>query len=179
VALAVLLTVAGPAAADLDAVARALDASRLSDARRLLAALPEAERSSALGQYFAGRLASLFGPPDAPANHAERCLERAPALSRCHEIRGEALLQSLDGASVTQAFGTARRTRAAWEQAVALDGGNLRARLLLLRFYGGAPWIVGGSRAKAEAAGGTRRLRHARSARRVPRRAVLPELVGP
>jgi tetratricopeptide (TPR) repeat protein len=68
----------------------------------------------------------------------------------CHEAKGEAdLIGLVLQGGILSKVGAARRARKALEQAVKLDDHNVRARLLLVRFYTLAPWILGGSKSKA------------------------------
>jgi tetratricopeptide (TPR) repeat protein len=53
------------------------------------------------------------------------------------------------GAEQAKSFVLARKVKAAFEEAVRLDGSNVDARRDLAEFYLEAPWIVGGDRAKA------------------------------
>ena len=70
--------------------------------------------------------------------------------SLCHEAKGEAeLIRLIVRGGLLSKIGTARQARRALEQAVEYDPENLRARLLLVRFYSLAPWVLGGNKSKA------------------------------
>ncbi|RPH53802.1 tetratricopeptide repeat protein, partial [bacterium] len=74
---------------------------------------------------------------------------RAPRNSDYQLWLGRACGQAALEASVFRAPGLAKRTKAAWEKAVALDGGNLDARIDLMHYYLNAPGFMGGSDDKA------------------------------
>ena len=125
----------------------AFNGLRLNEARRLLAAAPDDEPQVL---YFRARLAIWDHATKHALDLASRCLEVAIAESICHEVWGEASsLELLDGGLFEQ-YRLARQAKAAWERAVDLDPDNLRARMLLLRYYRQAPWIAGGSKRKAK-----------------------------
>lgn len=145
---------AGPGAdtgdAAVDAMLADFRAARFRDVREALGDLTPAQRERIPVLYVDGRLGSLFGPPERLDRAAERCLERAPEDPRCHEISGEAALGHLlrDGTGLSS-LSWARQALSAWERTLALEPDNLRVRLLLLRYYARAPWLVGGSDRKA------------------------------
>lgn len=119
---------------------------RLAHARELLDTAPsDAPRVL----YFKARLAIWDHATKIALDLASRCLKVAAQASICHEVRGEAISLELLDSGLLQQYGLARQARSAWERAVELDPNNLRARLLLLRYYRQAPWIAGGSRKKA------------------------------
>jgi tetratricopeptide (TPR) repeat protein len=53
--------------------------------------------------------------------------------------------------NVLKQLGDSRKARKHLERSVELDPGNLRARVLLVRYYSLAPWFVGGGKGKARA----------------------------
>jgi tetratricopeptide (TPR) repeat protein len=126
----------------------ALAELRLADARRLLAAAPDDEPAVL---YFRARIAIWDHATERALELASRCLDIASGASICHEVWGEAISLKLLDSGLFEQYSLARQSRSAWERAVELDHGNVRARLMLLRYYRQAPWIVGGSREKAMA----------------------------
>ena len=100
--------------------------------------------------YLKARIAVVQGQLKAARTHSQRCQQNFPKHSICHEARGETELVGLIlERGVLSKFGIARRARKTLERAVELDSQNMRARLLLVRFYSLAPWIVGGSKKQA------------------------------
>ncbi len=140
-----LLTPTAEAFAD-SKIAAAFSGLRLDEARRMLAAAPRDEPQVL---YFLAHLAIWDHETERALSLASQCLELDGDASICHEVWGAALsLQLLDSPMFEQ-YGLARQSRGAWEHAVELDPTNLRARMMLLRYYRQAPWIAGGSRKKA------------------------------
>ncbi len=156
-----LFGVLGPVAIDADAselqppeqaVAAALNRFDLAAAARLTAEYEADGGPDYWSQYFHARIAILRGDLAAAERIAGACVGDNPEVSRCHEVSGESALVGLvvEGNPFKQ-MGAARTARKSLEQAVALDPDNLRARLLLVRFYSLAPWFAGGSASKASA----------------------------
>lgn len=77
---------------------------------------------------------------------AERAVAEQPDSSEYRRWMGRAYG---GGAEQARSFALARKVKAAFEEAVKLDGSNVDARRDLAEFYLEAPWIVGGDRGKA------------------------------
>lgn len=81
----------------------------------------------------------------------EQAASLAPADSEIQRQLGDAYGRSAQKAGALSKLGWARKCKAAYEKAVALDPRNLAARQSLLAFYQAAPGIVGGGMDKAYA----------------------------
>jgi tetratricopeptide (TPR) repeat protein len=129
---------------------RAINAFDLEQASDLLAAgEPEASPTSL---YYLTRVQVLRGNLSAAGEPASRCVERWPDSSLCHEAKGElAMVMLVVEGNVFKQLGESRTARHHLERSVALDPDNLRARMLLVRYYSLAPWFAGGSKRKASA----------------------------
>ncbi len=80
----------------------------------------------------------------------ERAAREQPSVSRYYLWLGKAHGRQAERASIFHAAGLAKKTRAAFERAVELDGKNLEALNDLLDYYLAAPSFLGGGEEKAE-----------------------------
>lgn len=113
------------------------------------AATARATGSTAAAAFMSGCLAMGQGKPDKGAEHFERATEREATRSLYFDWLGRAYGdQALRANKLRQAM-LARKTKAAFERAVALDADNLDARSYLVDYYQLAPGFMGGSEAKA------------------------------
>lgn len=81
---------------------------------------------------------------------AEKALALDPQNSSYHMWLGRAMGRKAEEANPFTAFGLARKVRAEFERAVALDANNLPARSDLSEFYLEAPGFLGGDKNKAK-----------------------------
>jgi tetratricopeptide (TPR) repeat protein len=112
------------------------------------AALRENNRD-ARAHYYLGRLSLMENQPDAAVRHFKQAVQLDAKVSDYHMWYGSAMAQQVANASRLKQATAAGRVKAALERAVALDGGNIDARDLLVDFYSVAPGIMGGSAKKA------------------------------
>lgn len=80
---------------------------------------------------------------------AEKSVALEPANSLYHDQLGRAAGRKAEASNPFTAFGLARRVRAEFERAVALDGDNISARSDLAEYYMEAPGFLGGDKRKA------------------------------
>src|ERR1700760_2949566 len=80
---------------------------------------------------------------------AEKSVALEPQNSVYHLWLGRAMGRKAEDANPVTAFGLARKVRAEFERAVALDANNLPARSDLSEFYLEAPGFLGGDKTKA------------------------------
>jgi len=85
-----------------------------------------------------------------PSLHmAEKSVALEPANSLYHQWLGRAAGRKAEASNPFTAFGLARRVRAEFERAVALDGNNISARSDMAEYYMEAPGFLGGDKRKA------------------------------
>lgn len=117
------------------------------------AAFDELDKSSPGAEvaYHLARLSEQAGDLEGAAEHMQKAVEYAEENSLYHQKLGEYYGNLASNASVFKQIGHARKSKASFERAVELDGGNLEARSGLLTYYIMAPAIAGGGLDKAEA----------------------------
>jgi len=125
------------------------------------AALGRATGSTATASFIAGCLAFGEGRSDKAADHFERATERDRTKSLYFDWLGRAYGDQAQRANKLKQGLLARKTKGAFEQAVALDPNNLSARAFLVDFYQLAPGFMGGSEAKASEQAAAIRARNA------------------
>ena len=141
---------AGAGAAGLSERAGALvEAERFSEAESLLRRALAADPSSSEATYFLGRVYLETGRTADAVRFLERQASRYPKSSRIQQGLGEAYAVAALDASLFRQLGLARASHRALERAVALDPGNVEARVSLFEFYRHAPAAVGGGRERA------------------------------
>jgi predicted Zn-dependent protease len=134
----------------LDAANDAFNDLRLNEANQLLAEFSEQEAATARSFYLTARIAILQGQLETASSVATKCQQQFPRETLCYEVKGEAeLVKLLLQGGVLRKIGAARSARKALERAVEYDAENMRARILLVRYYTLAPWLLGGSKSKA------------------------------
>jgi tetratricopeptide (TPR) repeat protein len=129
--------------------------SRLVDPARRAAARPRADAVIAAGgpaaEYVRGCLAWDEERSDAAIAAFERAVKGDPSHSDWWLWLGNAYGVKAQRANVFSQAMLARKTKAAFDRAVQLDGDNVEAREGLMQYYMLAPGVVGGSMEKAEA----------------------------
>ena len=98
--------------------------------------------------------AILFSNDEARISQAvelsEQCVAAHPNKSECHLSLGTTLAAKALAAGRVSGMFLAGKIRQAYQQAVALDGKNIEARISLLRYYLVAPAMVGGGIEKSK-----------------------------
>jgi hypothetical protein len=117
----------------------------------------QAERLIATGgagaEFLRGCLAWDDRSTDASIGYFEKAASDANATSDYYLWLGNAYGVKAQRANPVSQAMLARKTKSAFEKAVALDGNNVEARYGLLQYYMMAPGIMGGSMTKAEEQG--------------------------
>jgi tetratricopeptide (TPR) repeat protein len=88
---------------------------------------------------------------DPSVRMAEKSVALEPRNSLYHQWLGRAAGRKAENSNPFTAFGLARRVKAEFERAVALDGNNFSARSDLTEYYLEAPGFLGGDKNKARA----------------------------
>ncbi len=86
---------------------------------------------------------------DAAIEAGKRVVEKLPASSAAHRFLGQAYGQKAIHASLFSQIGLAKKCRAEFERAIALDPGDPEARVDLVTYYANAPGFLGGGLDKA------------------------------
>jgi tetratricopeptide (TPR) repeat protein len=147
--LAALVAIAmAPAvhAQSVDAGIRLFEAKRYEEAKAVFA--PVADQS-AEAAYYMGRIAVSENEDDKAGGWFEKAMKLNPNSAVYVDWYGRALGNQASHASKFRLPFLARRVKAAFEKAVALDPNNLDAREDLIQYYLQAPGFLGGSKQKA------------------------------
>jgi tetratricopeptide (TPR) repeat protein len=88
---------------------------------------------------------------DEAISAGQKAVSLAPNNSTYHMFLGRTYGEKAGHANPVSAYGLAKKARAEFERAVALDGGNIKARSDLAEFYVDAPSFLGGGKDKAAA----------------------------
>lgn len=86
---------------------------------------------------------------DSALHMAEKSTSLEPRNSLFHQWVGRAAGRKAENSNPFTAFGLARKVKAEFERAVALDGNNISARSDLVEYYLEAPSFLGGDKNKA------------------------------
>ena len=148
-ALAATVQAQAPAGG-LPAVNAALQAGEADRAISLLAGLPATEAGSAEAHNLRCRVYYALEQWDAAVGECEQAVRLDGQNSNFQLWLGRALGEKADRASFISAYSLAKRVRAAFEQAVAIDPRNVDALSDLGEFYSSAPGVVGGGTDKAQ-----------------------------
>lgn len=121
-----------------------------SEAQRRFAMLAEQEAGDADVLFYLGRIALWFDDEAAALRHLNAAVRLTPAAARVHNALGDAYGLAAQNAPFLAKLGWARKCRAAYERAVALEPQNPTFRWSLLGFCIVAPRIAGGGLDEAE-----------------------------
>ncbi len=137
--------------AAIDSVIVLFDARKYPEAKAIATRLFEADSKDATAAYWLGRIAYVERKLDNAASWFEKSADIEPKNAWTHHWMGVAYGRQAVGANKFRQAILARRTKAAFERAIALDPDLLESRQYLLQYYLIAPGIVGGSMEKARA----------------------------
>jgi tetratricopeptide (TPR) repeat protein len=126
-----------------------LQQGRADDALQLLEPATAADRSDAEAQQFLCRLALQLEQWDNAVAACEKAVALDGRSSNNHLWYGRALGEKADRVSFVHAYGLAKRVKAEFETATAIDPRNAEALSALGEYYTEAPGIVGGGKDKA------------------------------
>ena len=122
------------------------EARKYPDARAVL--LPHGE-GDARAAYYLGRIEMGSDDAGKAAEWFERAVKLNPKSAVYYDWLGRAYGTQARGASIFRLPGLARKTKSAFETALALDHDNLDVRDDLIAYYTQAPGFAGGSKEKA------------------------------
>lgn len=137
------------AAAEPSAYAQALaqfQAGQYRQASSLLSAALKKTTASAASEILLARCYYEMSDWDGAIQRAQSAVEIEPSNPEAHVWLGQALGREAES---RRSFPLAIKARREFEQAVALGPTDVDARRDLMEFYLEAPWILGGSKAKA------------------------------
>lgn len=122
------------------------DARKYAEARAIL--LPHGERDASAA-YHLGRIEMGNDDAGKAAEWFERAVKMNPKSAVYYDWLGRAYGTQARGASIFRLPSLARKTKGAFETALALDPDNLDVRDDLMAYYSQAPGFAGGSKEKA------------------------------
>lgn len=149
IALLVPLTAAALSSEGRTDVLQDLQQGRADAALQILEPAAAADRSDAEAQQLLCRLALQLEQWDNAVAACERAVALDGRNSNNHLWYGRALGEKADRVSFVRAYGLAKRVKAEFETATALDPRNAEALSALGEYYTEAPGIVGGGKDKA------------------------------
>lgn len=148
-ALALLPLGAAAAGGALAPGVQAFEAHRYEEAKAFFEPYARKNPKDAEAAFYLGRTWLALRNADAAADWLEKAVALAPGRSDYFDWLGRAYGAAALKASVLSMPGLARKTREAWEKAVALDPNNLDARADLMQYDLQAPGFLGGGADKA------------------------------
>lgn len=110
---------------------------------------PLAAGRNAAAEYWLGRIDMEANRAEPATDHFERAVALDGANSNYHLWLGNAYGTRAQHANMFSQAMLAKKTKAEFERAVALDPRNVEARSSLMQYYLQAPSVMGGSRDKA------------------------------
>lgn len=136
---------------DWDAAVRLYETRCYSAAREAFGKIASARPDDPAVHFYLGRLALWFDDEPAARQHLERAVAAAPGEARLYNALGDAYALAARNAPLLSKFDWARRCKAAYDRAVAIEPGNVAYRWSLVAYYQLAPRLVGGGLARAHA----------------------------
>ena len=133
----------------IDSVIALFEARKYPEAKAIATRAFEANGKDAAAAYWLGRVAYVERKLDQAASWFEKSAQIEPKNALTHHWMGVAYGRQAVGANKFRQAILAKRTKAAFERAIALDPDLLESRQYLLQYYLIAPGIVGGSIEKA------------------------------
>jgi len=123
---------------------QALNARRYEEAKAFFEAYARKNPKDAEAAFYLGKAWLSLRKADPAAEWLEKATALAPGRSEYFDWLGRAYGQQALEASVFAKPGLAKKTKEAWEKAVALDPNNLDARFDLMAYDLQAPGFLGG-----------------------------------
>lgn len=146
-----VLALAAADPAELAAACDLFESGQLTKAHATFSTLAAADPALAEAQRYLGWIALRRNDPTAAVKHLERACALDPSSSTYAQQLGDAYGLAANKAGLLSKMGWARKCKAAFERAIALDPKNVDARWALMEYFKQAPGIAGGSFALAHA----------------------------
>jgi tetratricopeptide (TPR) repeat protein len=128
---------------------RLFEAGKFKEAKTVFEPAFKTNARDAAAAFYLGRIAMEERKNDRAADYFETATKLDPKNSTYLLWLGRAYGREAQDANVLRQPGLAKKTKAAWERAIALDPDNLDARSDLIQYYVQAPGFLGGSTQKA------------------------------
>jgi len=128
---------------------RLFEAGKFKEAKTVFEPALKSNARDAAAAFYLGRIAMEERKNDRAADYFESATKLDPNSSTYFLWLGRAYGREAQSANVLRQPGLAKKTKSAWERAIALDPDNLDARSDLIQYYVQAPGFLGGSMAKA------------------------------
>lgn len=128
---------------------RLFDAGKFKEAKTVFEPALKTNVRDAAAAFYLGRIAMEERKNDRAAEYFETATKLDPKSSTYFLWLGRAYGREAQDANVLRQPGLAKKTKAAWERAIAIDSDNLDARADLIQYYMQAPGFLGGSTTKA------------------------------
>jgi tetratricopeptide (TPR) repeat protein len=144
-------TITAFAATPLDSARALLDARKLPEAQTAFEKLAVAEPKNADVQFYLGAVALFRGDFEKAVACDEKAVQFAPEVARYHAALGDAYGSAAQKAGIFSKFGLAKKCKAAYDRAVALEPANVNYHQAVFEYCRLAPSIVGGGSDKAGA----------------------------
>ena len=125
------------------------DQGKLLEAKTAFSAIAAEDPNLVEAQRFLGLIALRRNEADEAVRFAERAWALDPSSGENAHLLGDAYGVSAMKAGIFAKIGWARKCKAAYEKAVALDPKNIGFRWSLMEYYIQAPGFIGGSIASA------------------------------
>lgn len=121
------------------------DQQKNTEAQTAFAALAAEEPQAPEGPFYLGLLALRRGDAEAAAKLLEKAVELNPSSAGYHLRLGDSYGMMAMKAGLFSKLGLAKKCKACYEKAVAVDPASVEARWCLMEYYKQAPGIAGGS----------------------------------
>lgn len=131
-----------------DQARKLVDAERYAEAQQILKPMGGTDAAAA---FLLGKIALIQNDAPAAIDWLEKSVALNPRSSESYEWLGKSYGTQAQRASKLRLPGLAKKTKNAWEKAIALDPNNLEAKEDMITYYLQAPGFLGGSKEKAKA----------------------------
>ncbi len=138
----------GAQSPQLEQARRLVETERYAEAKQILKPLGSADHEAA---FLLGKIALLENDAPAAVDWLEKSVRINSRSSEYYDWLGKAYGTQAQTANKLRQATLAKKTKSAWEKAIALDPNNLEAKQDMVSYYLQAPGFLGGSKEKAKA----------------------------